>query len=109
MPDALDRTSDCAVTGLTATYPGQGLGAEKADEVPVLEPVLNYRIYLPQDVNPSDMFGKLKLFEEEDPQLHMIWNEKLREIHAQMMGQVQIEILTRRIRENFTKTLKDCF
>lgn len=103
--DEVQAGEVCAVTGLTATYPGQGLGAEKADEVPVLEPVLNYRIYLPQDVNPSDMFGKLKLFEEEDPQLHMIWNEKLREIHAQMMGQVQIEILTRRIKERFGVTV----
>ena len=103
--DEVQAGEVCAVTGLTATYPGQGLGAEKADEVPVLEPVLNYRIYLPQDVNPSDMFGKLKLLEEEDPQLHIIWNEKLREIHAQMMGQVQIEILTRLMKERFGVTV----
>lgn len=91
----------CAVTGLTATYPGQGLGAEQATSAPLLEPVLNYQIRLPQDVNPVEMMGKLKLLEEEDPQLHILWNEQLQEIHVQMMGQVQIEVLTQLIKERF--------
>jgi predicted RNA-binding protein with PIN domain len=91
----------CAVTGLTMTFPGQGLGAEQDTRVPVLEPVLTYQILLPQDVNPADMMGKLKQLEEEDPQLHILWNEELREIHAQMMGQVQIEVLTQLIKERF--------
>lgn len=91
----------CAVTGLTATCPGQGLGIEQTTSVPVLEPVLNYQIHLPQDVNPIEMMGKLRQLEEEDPQLHIIWNEALQEIHAQMMGQVQIEVLTQMIKDRF--------
>lgn len=99
--DAVAAGEVCAVTGLTATYPGQGLWNEKTTSVPVLEPVLSYRIGLPQDVNPVEMMGKLKQLEEEDPQLHIIWNEELREIHAQMMGQVQIEVLTQLIKDRF--------
>ena len=91
----------CAVTGLTASYPGQGLGEEKDTKVPVLEPVLNYQIHLPQEVEPAEMMLKLKELEEEDPQLHIVWNEQLQEIHAQIMGQVQMEVLTRRIKERF--------
>lgn len=91
----------CAVTGLTATTPGQGLGAEKDIQVPVLEPVLSYQIHLPEDVNPVEMMGKLKQLEEEDPQLRIVWNEQLQEIHAQMMGQVQIEVLTQLIKDRF--------
>lgn len=91
----------CAVTGLTATCPGQALGAEQAAGIPVLEPVLNYQIHLPQDVNPMDMMGKLRQLEEEDPQLHIVWNEQLQEIHVQMMGQVQIEVMTQLIKERF--------
>lgn len=99
--DVIDAGEVCAVTGLTATYPGQGLWNEQTTSVPVLEPVLNYRIQLPQDVNPVEMMGKLKQLEEEDPQLHIIWNEALQEIHAQMMGQVQIEVLTQLIKDRF--------
>ena len=91
----------CAVTGFTATVPGQGLGAEHNVRVPVLEPVLSYQIHLPQDVNPVEMMGKLKQLEEEDPQLHILWNEQLQEIHVQMMGQVQIEVLTQLIKDRF--------
>ena len=91
----------CAVTGLTASYPGQGLVEEKDTKVPVLEPVLNYQIHLPQEVKPAEMMLKLKELEEEDPQLHIVWNEQLQEIHAQIMGQVQMEVLTRRIKERF--------
>lgn len=89
------------MTGLTATTPGQGLGAEKDIQVPVLEPVLSYQIHLPEDVNPVEMMGKLKQLEEEDPQLRIVWNEQLQEIHAQMMGQVQIEVLTQLIKDRF--------
>lgn len=91
----------CAVTGLTATYPGLGLGQETTGEVPLLEPVLSYQILLPRDVNPVEMLGKLRQLEEEDPQLHIVWKEELKEIHAQMMGQVQIEVLTKVIAERF--------
>lgn len=99
--DAVAAGEVCAVTGLTATYPGQGLWNEKTTSVPVLEPVLSYRIGLPQEVNPVEMMGKLKQLEEEDPQLHIVWNEQLQEIHAQMMGQVQIEVLTQLIKDRF--------
>ena len=83
----------CAVTGLTETYPGEGLGIEADSAMPVLEPVLNYQIILPPDCDPYQTLGKLRELEEEDPQLHLVWNEKLGEIHAQVMGRVQIEIL----------------
>ena len=91
----------CAVTGLTMTYPGQGLGGCVEEKVPVLEPVLNYQVYLPVEVNPVEMFHKLKQLEEEDPQLHVVWKEELKEIHMQMMGQVQLEVLTRQIKDRF--------
>ena len=99
--EAVEAGEVCAVTGLTTTIPGQGLGAQQESSVPVLEPVLNYRIYLPNEVNAVEMMEKLKQLEEEDPQLHILWNEQLQEIHAQMMGQVQIEVLTQLIKERF--------
>ncbi|MEE1085581.1 MAG: translation factor GTPase family protein [Schaedlerella sp.] len=91
----------CAVTGLTHTYPGKGLGTESDSEMPILEPVLNYRIHLPEDCNVHEMLLKLKQLEEEEPLLHIIWNEKLGEIHAQLMGEVQIEILKRLIWDRY--------
>lgn len=91
----------CAVTGLTRTYPGQGLGVEKESEMPVLEPVLNYQIKLPPDCEVHQMLQKLKQLEEEEPQLHIVWDEQLNEIHAMLMGEVQIEILKRLIWERF--------
>lgn len=91
----------CAVTGLTQTHPGKGLGIEKDSEMPILEPVLNYQIQLPEDCNVHEMLLKLKQLEEEEPLLHIIWNEKLGEIHAQLMGEVQIEILKRLIWERY--------
>lgn len=91
----------CAVTGLTQTSPGKGLGIEKDSEMPILEPVLNYQIQLPDDCNVHEMLLKLKQLEEEEPLLHIIWNEKLGEIHAQLMGEVQIEILKRLIWERY--------
>ncbi|MCM1107219.1 MAG: TetM/TetW/TetO/TetS family tetracycline resistance ribosomal protection protein [Blautia sp.] len=91
----------CAVTGLTSTCPGQGLGAEVSGGSPVLMPVLNYRIIIPPDIKPAELLPKLRELEEEDPQLHILWNEELQEIHAQMMGQVQTEVLARLIRERF--------
>lgn len=91
----------CAVTGLTMTYPGQGLGNCTDEKIPVLEPVLTYQVYLPVEVNPVEMMHKLKQLEEEDPQLHVVWKEELKEIHMQMMGQVQLEVLTRLIKDRF--------
>lgn len=91
----------CAVTGLTHTYPGEGLGEEKESKLPVLEPVLTYRIMLPPDCDVHSMLKNIKLLEEEEPLLHVVWEEKLGEIHAQLMGEVQIEILKRLIWDRF--------
>ena len=91
----------CAVTGLDQTYPGMGLGANRTQTMPILEPVLNYQIIVPQGVNPVELVRSLKQLEEEDPQLNILWNEQLQEIHAQLMGQVQMEVLGRVILERF--------
>lgn len=91
----------CAVTGLTKTYPGEGLGAEPPSEGPVLTPVLNYQLILPEGCDTHGMLLKLRQLEEEDPELHIVWNEELGEIHAQLMGEVQTEILQSMIRERF--------
>lgn len=93
--------SVCAVTGLSHTYCGQGLGIEAHTVLPVLEPVLTYKIELPEDCNVHSMLIKLKELEEEEPQLHIVWDERLQEIHAQVMGEVQIEILKRMIWERY--------
>ncbi len=91
----------CAVTGLSHTYPGEGLGAEKESGTPVLEPVLNYRIHLPEGCDAPVMLRNLRQLEEEDPMLRIVWNEELGEIYAQLMGAVQIEVLQSLIRERF--------
>ena len=91
----------CAVTGLDQTYPGMGLGVNQTQTMPILEPVLNYQIIVPQGVNPVELMRNLKQLEEEDPQLNILWNEQLQEIHAQLMGQVQMEVLGRVILERF--------
>ena len=91
----------CAVTGLSHTYCGQGLGIEAHSFLPVLEPVLTYKIELPEECNVHSMLIKLKELEEEEPQLHIVWDERLQEIHAQVMGEVQIEILKRMIWERY--------
>ena len=91
----------CAVTGLTRTYPGEGLGIERESELPVLEPVLNYQIILPDDCDPHQMLQKLRQLEKEEPQLHILWDSQFSEIHAQLMGEVQIEILKKMIWDRF--------
>ena len=91
----------CAVTGLDQTYPGMGLGVNHTQTMPILEPVLNYQIIVPQGVNPVELMRSLKQLEEEDPQLNILWNEQLQEIHAQLMGQVQMEVLGRVILDRF--------
>ncbi len=91
----------CAVTGLSLTRPGQGLGKEPEADMPVLEPVLNYQIQLPPGCDVHKMFLQLKELEEEDPQLHIVWREELNEIHVQLMGEVQLEILRSMIWERF--------
>lgn len=91
----------CAVTGLSKTYPGEGIGCEEESFLPVLEPVLTYQIRIPQDCDVHKMLQNLKQLEEEEPLLHIVWNERLGEIHAQLMGEVQTEILKSMIAERF--------
>ena len=91
----------CAVTGLNSTKVGECIGNEKQEFTPVLEPVLTYQIKLPEDCDVHGMYVKLKTLEEEEPALHIVWNESLNEIHAQVMGEVQIEILKSLIEERF--------
>ncbi|MBP3653850.1 MAG: NYN domain-containing protein [Oscillospiraceae bacterium] len=100
-PETAIQGEVCAVTGLSKTYPGQGLGADANASAPMLEPVLSYRIVLPKGVDPAVMLPKLRQLEEEDPQLHIVWNEQLQQIHAQLMGEVQIEILKSLIAQRF--------
>ena len=91
----------CAVTGLTHAKPGTGLGAERDSDVPVLEPVLSYQVLLPEGADVHAALGKLHRLEEEEPQLHVVWNESLGEIHVQLMGEVQLEVLRSLLAERF--------
>jgi small GTP-binding protein len=91
----------CAVSGPATTYPGQGIGAEKESEQPILEPVLSYGVILPPGCDPQVMVKNLKQLEEEDPLLHIVWNESVHQIQAQVMGAVQIEILKGMIHDRF--------
>ena len=99
--DKVEAGSICAVTGLSQTFAGQGLGMEAENEIPVLEPVLTYQMILPEGCDAFQTLGKLRQLEEEEPQLHLVWREESREIHVQVMGEVQIEILKSLIQERF--------
>lgn len=99
--DEAESGTVCAVTGLTKTVTGQGLGAEHDSFSPMIEPVLSYRIDLPPDVDAHTALSKLRILEEEDPQLHIVWNEQLQEIHIALMGKIQLEILKSIIAERF--------
>ena len=91
----------CAVTGLDGTWAGQAIGEAAEGELPLLEPVLTYQIRLPEGCDAHVALLKLRQLEEEEPELHIVWNETLGEIQAQVMGQVQIEILKRLIADRF--------
>lgn len=91
----------CAVTGLTHTYSGEGLGFEADSQPPSLEPVLTYRVELPNGPDVHEALTRLRRLEQEDPELHILWNEQLQEIHMQLMGEVQLDILKRIISERF--------
>ena len=88
-----------AVTGLSATYAGQGFGAAESAAPPVLEPVMTYRVSLPQGKDPLTVLPKLRLLEEEDPQLHLLWEGG--QIHVQIMGKVQLEVFQSLVKERF--------
>ena len=91
----------CAVAGPVHTRAGQGLGIEAENTHPLMEPVLTYHIRIPENVPVPEMLGRLRELEEEIPELHIVWNESAREIHAQAMGQVQLEILKSLIRQRY--------
>ena len=99
--DVAQAGTVCAVTGLTATYAGQGLGHEVPSTTPILSPVHTYQLILPRGCDPHMALQKLKILEEEDPQLHIVWNEQLRKINLQLMGEIQLEILKRQIASRF--------
>ena len=99
--DAAPAGTICAVAGLSRTRPGEGLGFEHDAAPAALEPVLNYQVLLPEGCDPHTALAKLRLLEEEDPQLHLLWQEQTREIHVQLMGEIQLEILQRILRERF--------
>lgn len=91
----------CAVTGLSDTASGDGFGVEPNGANLLTEPVLNYQIELPEGTDVTTALGKLRQLEAEDPQLHLVWNEALKEIHVQLMGEVQLEVLERIAKERF--------
>ncbi|MCM1164624.1 MAG: TetM/TetW/TetO/TetS family tetracycline resistance ribosomal protection protein [Lachnospiraceae bacterium] len=101
---AVDRAEPgqlVAVTGLSETFAGQALGAQKTAAAPLIEPVLGYRVELPPETDVQVVLPKLKKLEDEDPQLRFSWSEQLREIHVSVMGEVQLEVLQNVIAERF--------
>ena len=101
LTEAIGPGQVCAVTGLTKARPGEGLGAERDSDLPVLEPVLSYQVLLPEGTDVHAALGKLHRLEEEEPQLHVVWNETLGEIHVQLMGEIQLEVLRSLLAERF--------
>ncbi len=101
LAEAIGPGQVCAVTGLTKARPGEGLGAERDSDLPVLEPVLSYQVLLPEGADVHAALGKLHRLEEEEPQLHVVWNEALGEIHVQLMGEIQLEVLRSLLAERF--------
>ena len=101
LTEAIGPGQVCAVTGLTKARSGEGLGAERDSDLPVLEPVLSYQVLLPEGADVHAALGKLHRLEEEEPQLHVVWNETLGEIHVQLMGEIQLEVLRSLLAERF--------
>lgn len=99
--DTVSAGTICAVTGITFTKPGDGLGIENSTGLPVLEPVLTYKLNLPAEVDVHTALEKMRILENEDPQLKVVWNERLGEINVQLMGDIQLEILQAIIRDRF--------
>ena len=99
--DSVSVGDICAAIGLSSTYAGQGLGCESDTNTPLLEPVLSYRIILPRGCDTNLYFPKLKELEEEEPSLHLYWNEELHQIEARLMGEIQIDVIKRLIFERF--------
>ena len=100
--DSVSAGEVCAVVGLSATYAGLGLGTEENAQKPCIEPVLSYNLNLPSECDPVLYYPKLKELEEEEPSLHLRWNDSLRRIEAGIMGEIQIDLLKRMISERFS-------
>lgn len=90
-----------AATGLASTFPGQGLGFEKTEDLWAMQPVMTYRVDLPEGYDSHKALSNLRKLQEEEPQLHVTWNEGLQEIRVQLMGQVQLEILQNMLKSRF--------
>ena len=99
--DVVSQGEICAVTGLTETFAGQGLGCESNHENSLLEPIMSYSVFPPDNYDKHIMLENLKLLEQEAPELHVIWNEQLEEIQVSLMGEIQLEILAGIIKERF--------
>ncbi|MBE6708712.1 MAG: GTP-binding protein [Ruminococcaceae bacterium] len=99
--DTVSAGEICAVIGLSSSYVGQGLGLEQDTGKPLLEPVLSYAIHLPMECDTRVFFPKLKELEEEEPSLHLMWNEELSQIEVRLMGEVQTDLIKRLINDRF--------
>ncbi len=99
--DSVKAGTICTVTGLTETYPGMGMGTDSGASDPATLPVLSYRIKIPDGADVRTVLSKLKILEEEEPMLHIKWNEELQQIFADIMGDIQIEILKSIVAERF--------
>ena len=100
-PEAVTAGESCAILGLTASWPGLGLGEEPDAAAPLLEPVLSYRVLPAPGEDARQLLPKLMQLQEEDPQLHVVWNERAGEIELRLMGKVQTEVLKRLVRDRF--------
>ena len=98
-PDTVSAGQTVAVTGLSATYPGLGFDTEPAGNPPLLESVMTYRVALPAGKDVSVVLPKLRLLEEEDPQLKLVSDAN--QIHVQIMGKVQLEVFRSLVKERF--------
>lgn len=99
--DEAEAGTICAVTGVSFTLPGDGLGAEESTDSPMLAPVLTYRVELPDGIDAHTALAKFRLLEAEDPTLNVVWNERLGEIQLRLMGEIQLEVLKELVKERF--------
>lgn len=104
--DEADAGTVCAVTGITFAKSGDGLGFESDSALPMLEPVLTYRVDLQDGTDPHTALAKFKILEAEDPQLNVVWNSRLSEIHIQIMGEIQLEVLKTLVAQRFNMNVE---
>ena len=102
--DSAAQGTVCAVEGLSETYPGEGLGAEGSGKLPLLEPVLTYSVILPPGTDNAKALSVMRIIGEEDPQLHVSWDGRTQEIRVQLMGEIQLEVVKRILRDRFNLT-----